>query len=90
MTNPNKFFLARLAGGPLCAGVLTILVASAREPLLTLSFILRAILLAIPNFPKLLSKNLEHRPAESAGRAPDGRPSWSIEGWMEPVRVSKR
>jgi hypothetical protein len=39
MTNPNKFFIARLAGGQLCAEVLAILVAPAREPLLTLSFI---------------------------------------------------
>jgi hypothetical protein len=39
MTNPNQFFLARLAGDSLCAAVLAILVASAREPLLTLSFI---------------------------------------------------
>jgi hypothetical protein len=40
MTNPNNFFLARLAGGPLCAAVLAILVALAPEPLLlTLSFI---------------------------------------------------
>ena len=33
---------------------------------------LRAILLAIPTFRKLLSKNLEPDPAERAGRAPDG------------------
>jgi hypothetical protein len=38
MTNPNQFFLARLAGGPLCATALAVLVAPAREPLLTLSF----------------------------------------------------
>jgi hypothetical protein len=32
----------------------------------------RAILLAIPTFRKLLSKNLEPDPSERAGRAPDG------------------
>jgi hypothetical protein len=39
ITNPNHFFLARLGGGQLGAQVLAILVAPAREPLLTLSFI---------------------------------------------------